>query len=103
MDIDADELLQELDRIEATLEEAARRAGDGCGPDFERRLGAHLRSLRTMLGADDFTVASDAMEAAERAMSAADPEAPLMMLVMARERLAAVIRRHAGRRLPTAA
>jgi hypothetical protein len=103
MDIDADELLQELDRIEATLEEAARRAGDGCGPDFERRLGAHLRSLRTMLGADDFTVASDAMEAAERAMSAADPEAPLMMLAMARERLAAVIRRHAGRRLRTAA
>jgi len=103
MDIDADELLQELDRIEATLEEAARRAGDGCGPDFERRLGAHLRSLRTMLGADDFTVASDAMEAAERAMSAADPEAPLMMLAMARGRLASVIRRHAGRRLRTAA
>lgn len=103
MDTAADELLQELDRIEATLDEAARRAGEGCPPDFERRLGAHLRSLRSMLGVDDLTVADDAMEAAERAMSAADPEAPLMMLAMARERLAAVIRRHVGNRLRTAA
>ena len=103
MDIAADELLQELDRIEATLDEAARHAGEGCGPDFERRLGAHLRSLRSMLGPDDLALAGDAMEAAERAMSAADPEAPLMMLAMARERLAAVIRRHAGNRLRTAA
>lgn len=103
MDTAADELLQELDRIEATFDEAARRAGEGCPPDFERRLGAHLRSLRSMLGVDDLTVADDAMEAAERAMSAADPEAPLMMLAMARERLAAVIRRHVGNRLRTAA
>jgi hypothetical protein len=103
MDIAAAELLQQLDRIETTLDEAARRAGEGCGPDFERRLGAHLRSLRSMLGPDDLAVAGDAMEAAERAMNAADPEAPLMMLAMARERLGAVIRRRTGNRLRSAA
>src|SRR3546814_9111933 len=70
MDIPADELLEELARIETTLDEAARRAGDGCPPDFERRLEAHLRSLRSMLGPADIAVASDAMEAAERAMNA---------------------------------
>ena len=103
MDIDADELLLELDRIETTLDEAARRAGQGCAPDFERRLGAHLRSLRSMLGQDDLTVAEDAMEAAERAMNAADPDAPLRMLAMARERLVALCRRVANGRLRTAA
>lgn len=100
--IAADELLQELDRIEATLDEAARRAGDGCGPDFERRLEAHLRSLRSMIGDDDLAVARDATEAAERVMTAADPEAPLMMLAMAREHLAAVLRRRANGRLRAA-
>ena len=40
MDYAADELLIELERIEATLDEAAREAGRGCGPDFARRLGA---------------------------------------------------------------
>jgi hypothetical protein len=104
MEIAADELLAELTRIEATLDEAAQRAGEGsCPPDFERRLEAHLRSLRSMLGPDDMTVAGDAMEAAERAMSAADPAAPLMMLAMARENLAGVIRRRAGAALRTAA
>jgi hypothetical protein len=103
MDITADELLQELDRIEATLDEAARRAGEGCGPDFERRLEAHLRSLRPMLGEDDLAVVRDAMEAAERAMVSADPQAPLMMLAMAREQLAAVLRRRANGRLRSAA
>lgn len=103
MDIAADELLQELARIEATLDEAARRAGDGCGPDFERRLEAHLRSLRSMIGDDDLAVARDATEAAERVMTAADPEAPLMMLAMARERLAAVLRRRAKGSLRSAA
>ena len=102
MDI-ADELLTELDRIEATLDEAARRAGQGCAPDFERRLGGHLRSLRSMLGPDDLIVAEDAMEAAERVMNAAEPEAPLRMLSMARERLSALCRRLAGGRMRSAA
>ena len=103
MDIPADELLLELERIDATLDEAARRAGQGCAPDFERRLGAHLRSLRAVLAPDDFSVAEDTMEAAERAMNAAEPEAPLMMLGMARERLAALLRRLANGRLRPAA
>ena len=50
MDIAADELLDELARIDATLQLAVRRAGQGCGPEFERRLQAHLRRLRSMLG-----------------------------------------------------
>ena len=103
MDIDADELLLELDRIEATLDEAMRRAGEGFGPAFERRMGAHLRSLRAVLGPDDFSVAEDAMEAAERVMNAAQPEAPLLMLGMARERLGALLRRVANGRLRPAA
>jgi hypothetical protein len=105
MDIAADELLLELERVEATLDEAVRRAGQGCDdPDFERRLGAHLRSLRSMLGPDDFTVAEDAMEAAERVMASADPAAPLLMLDMARGRLASLLRRlAASARLRTAA
>ena len=103
MDYDADELLLELERIEDTLDEAARRAGQGCGPEFERRLGAHLRSLRNMLGPDDAAVAADAMEAAERVMNAAEPDAPLLMLDMARTTLAAVIRRCASTRLRPAA
>jgi hypothetical protein len=103
MDIAADELLLELERIEATFDEAARRAGQGCPPDFERRLGAHLRSLRTLLGADDMVAAEDAVEAAERVMNSAEPDAPMMMLGMARERLAAVCRRVAGNRMRPAA
>jgi hypothetical protein len=103
MDIPADELLIELERIETTFDEAARRAGQGCAPDFERRLGGHLRSLRSMLGPDDLSVAEDAMEAAERVMNAADPEAPLKMLGMARQRLSALCRRLASSRMRTAA
>ena len=56
-----------------------------------------------MLGPDDIALAGDAMEAAERAMNAADPAAPLMMLAMARDNLAGVIRRQAGAALRTAA
>ena len=103
MDYAADELLIELERIEATLDEAAREAGRGCGPDFERRLGAHLRSLRNILATDEMAVAADAMEAAERVMNAADPAAPLLMLQLARNTLAAVIRRHANARVRPAA
>jgi len=103
MDVAADELLLELDRIDATLDEAARRAGSGCDPEFERRLGAHLRSLRGMLDQDHVAVAADAMEAAERAMNAADPEAPLLMLRICRDNLSALMRRVARTRLRPAA
>ncbi len=97
MDFAADELLAELDRIESTLAEAVRRAGQGFDPDFERRLDGHVRSLRTMLGADDLAVAVDTMEAARRVMKAAAPEAPRLMLAMAGDTLAAVLRRQANR------
>jgi hypothetical protein len=103
MDIAADELLLELERVELTLDEAARAAGLGCHPEFERRLGAHLRSLRNMLDPDQVAVAADAMEAAERVMNAADPEAPLLMLRICRDHLSTLVRRVAATRLRPAA
>lgn len=103
MDIASDELLLELDRIEETLDEAVRLAGLGCDPEFERRLDNHLRSLRGMLDPEQVAVANDAMEAAERAMNAADPEAPLLMLRICRENLATMIRRVAASRVRPAA
>lgn len=104
MPIAADELLDELERVEETLRQAVRRAGDGCGPDFERRLHAHTRTLRSMLGPDDVTVAMDTLEAAQRVMISADPAAPMLMLDMARRNLRAVILREAaGLRLRAAA
>ena len=39
----------------------------------------------------------DTIDAARRAMSAADPAAPLMVLAMSRDNLAAVVRRQAAR------
>ncbi len=99
----AAELMEESTRIELLMHDAVHRAGQGCGPDFERRLDASLRSLRPMLG-DDFPAASDAIEAAKRVMVSADPTAPLLMLAMARKTLTGVMRRHANtRRLRSAA
>ena len=95
MEFAADEVMDELTRIDALMREAVRRAGQGCGPDFERQLDACLRSLRPMLGADDMAVAADAMEAAKRVMTSADPSAPLLMLAMARKTLNGVLRRQA--------
>lgn len=96
MDIAADELLDELTRVDETLHQAMHRAGEGCGPEFERRLQGHLRRLRTMLCADGFAVAEDTMDAAQRVMISAEPEAPLLVLRMAHRTLAAMIRRQAG-------
>jgi hypothetical protein len=104
MDFAADELMEELARIDAIMREAVRRAGQGCGPDFERRLDARMRSLRPMLRPDDQAAAMDAIEAAKRVMTSADPQAPLRMLAMARKTLAGVIHRQAKNlRLRTAA
>ncbi len=104
MDYAADELLDALARIDAVMHDAVRRAGQGCGPDFERRLDASMRSLRPMLGEDDLTTAVDAIDAAKRVMVSADPAAPLLMLAMARKTLTGVIRRHANtQRLRSAA
>ena len=96
MDFAADELLEELSRIDAIMGETVRRAGQGCGPDFERKLDARIRSLRPMLKEEDLEVAIDAIEAAKRVLISADPAAPLMMLAMARKTLAGVIRRQAN-------
>jgi hypothetical protein len=95
MNFAADELLEELSRIDAIMAETVRRAGQGCGPDFERRLDARIRSLRPMLKEEDLAVAIDAIEAAKRVLISADPAAPLMMLAMARKTLSGVIRRQA--------
>jgi UTP:GlnB (protein PII) uridylyltransferase len=92
----AAEFMEESTRIELLMHEAVHRAGQGCGPDFERRLDASLRSLRPMLGDDDFAAATDAIEAAKRVMVSADPSAPLLMLAMARKTLSGVIRRQAN-------
>jgi hypothetical protein len=96
MDFAADELLEELSRIDAVMAETVRRAGQGCGPDFERKLDARIRSLRPMLKEEDLAVAIDAIEAAKRVLISADPAAPLMMLAMARQTLNGVIRRQAN-------
>lgn len=99
----ADELLHELDLVDATIAQLVRCAGTGASADFERRLDTHARSLRAMLDVDGAAVVQDTMEAARRVLDAADPAAPIMMLDMARENLAAVIRRQAARATPRAA
>jgi hypothetical protein len=96
MEFAAEELMEEFTRIDTLMHEAVRRAGQGCGPDFERQLDACLRSLRPMLGADDMAAACDAIEAAKRVMTSADPSAPLLMLSMARKTLNGVLRRQAN-------
>lgn len=96
MQIAADELLVELDRTDAMMREVERHAGQGCGPEFERRFEAQLRRLRSMLGTDGAQAAADVMEAAERVLTSADPAAPLLMLSIARKTLAAVMRCEAG-------
>jgi len=97
MTISANELQQELARTEATMIQVVRRAGRGNDPEFDRRLDRHARSLRAMLDPDGWVIAMDTIEAARRAMDAADPAAPLMMLAMSRQNLAAVVRRQVSR------
>ncbi|MFD0739711.1 hypothetical protein ACFQZQ_10510 [Lysobacter koreensis] len=97
MTIGADELLTELARADASLALAVRRAGQGCEPEFERRLDGHARSLRALLDGNGAEVATDTVEAAKRVLDAADPAAPLLMLAMARETLTALVRRQAAR------
>ena len=73
------------------------RAGDGADLVLDRLLSTHVRLLRLMLDEDGGNAAMDAADAACRAMDAADPAAPLHMLTMARETLAAKVRRQATR------
>lgn len=95
--ISADELLHALARMDAAMAQVVRRAGEGCGPDCERRLDSSSRGLRALLGPDSTDVVTDVIEAARRVLTSADPAAPLMMLTMARQTLAAVVHRQAAR------
>lgn len=95
--ISADEFHLELARTDDTMLQVIRHAGLGSDPKFDRRLDAHLRSLRALLDGDGIAIALDTIDAAKRVLDAADPAAPLMMLAMARENLAAVVRRQALR------
>lgn len=99
----ADELLHALARLDAAMVQVVRRAGQGCGPDFERHLDSSSRGLRALLGRDAAPVVSDVLEAAQRVLTAADPAAPLLMLAMARQTLSAVVHRHAARATPRVA
>jgi len=96
MQIAADELLVELERTDVLMQDVMRHAGQGCSPALERRLDARQRSLRSILGVEDAQAAADVMEAAKRVLESADPDAPLLMLSLARKTLAAVIRRQAS-------
>lgn len=99
----ADELLRALAVLDAAMAKVIRRAGEGCGPDFERHLDSASRGLRALLGADAAPVVGDVIEAAQRVLTSADPAAPLLMLDMARKTLAAVVHRHAARATPKVA
>ena len=95
--ITAEELLQELSALEATLAVVSRNAGPGHEPTLERRLDTHLRSFRVLLDENGAAIAADTVDAAKRVLDTAEPEAPLLMLKMARNSLAAVVRRQAAR------
>lgn len=93
----SDELLHALARLDAAMVQVVRRAGQGCGPECERRLDRASRGLRALLGADSAEVVNDVIEAAMRVLTAADPAAPLLMLDMARRTLATMVHRLAAR------
>lgn len=100
----ADELLAALARMDAVLQAVRRAAGQGSTPELERELLAQLRCLRALLGAEAAAAAEDVVDAARRALDAAEPEAPLLVLAMAQRTLAALIRRQAAaQRLASAA
>lgn len=83
-------------RIDLLLDEAVQRAGQGLDPRLSRRLDAAARRLCEALAAGSVALVDavrHAVELARRVMDAADPEAPLMMLRLAREQLARALRR----------
>lgn len=96
----SEELLRALARLDGAMTQVVRRAGQGCGPECERRLERAARGLRALLGTDSAEVVNDVIEAAMRVLTAADPGAPLLMLEMARRTLAAMVHRLAARATP---
>lgn len=85
--------VRELERLDATLDEAVSRAGQGEDPRFARRAGAHLRRLADHLDPDAYAAAEQALEDARRLLDAAEPAAPLLMLEHSRARFADALRR----------
>jgi hypothetical protein len=92
----ADQLHQQHAYFEDGIAHAIRRAGLGPDAVLERRLLGQARTLQAML--DDRAGAQavvEVVDAACRAMDAAEPGAPLQMLAIAREQLARHVRRRA--------
>lgn len=92
----ADRLHQQHAYFEDGISHAVRRAGAGPDEVLERRLMGQVRALQAMF--DDRAGAqavADVAEAARRVMDAAEPEAPLHMLALARQQLARLVRRRA--------
>ena len=98
----ADSVHLTVARIDSTLELATRRAGQGLDPRVERELDTLARRLCTRLHGRAAALVHDAVELAKRVMDAADPEAPLLMLRIARENLLRELRRHAPLPAPAA-
>lgn len=93
----SDELLSALARLDKEMDLTLRHAGEGCGPECDRRLESASRGLRALLGPDAAQVVNDVVEAAVRVLTSADPSAPILMLRIARQTLSAVVHRHAAR------
>ncbi|WP_460832126.1 hypothetical protein [Lysobacter humi (ex Lee et al. 2017)] len=92
----ADRLLQQHAYFEDGIHHAVRQAGKGPDLVLERRLLGQARTLQALLADRAAAQAvADVAEAARRVMDAAEPEAPLHMLAIARENLARQVRRHA--------
>ncbi|TBR13185.1 MAG: hypothetical protein EPO46_03220 [Lysobacter sp.] len=96
LDVSADQLQQQHAYLEDGIAHAMRRAGMGPDLVLERRLMGQARTLQAMLADRDAAQAvADVADAARRVMDAAQPDAPLRMLAIARENLARLVRRHA--------
>lgn len=102
-DVSTEELSDALARLEQTLAAVRRDAGNGVAPAHVRELDAHLRALRALLGGDLVRLAEDVVDAAKRALESSAPEAPLMLLTIAHDRLRRAVMRHAHASMPRAA
>jgi hypothetical protein len=94
--VTADRIRQQHAYLEDGIAHAMRRAGRGPDLVLQRRLMGEARALQALLAERGAAQAvADCAEAACRVMDAAEPEAPLHMLAMARESLARMVRRQA--------
>lgn len=91
-------LHEAFDHANALLTQAMRRAGQGTAdPRFARQLDASERVLASGLDEAGTKLVRDVFEAARRVMESAEPEAPLLMLELARQNLVRAVRRQATR------